>query len=211
MKRRDLITSSLAATALWTTGLAAQDAMPLVEPPTDPYTAIAAAYGIDQSLSLTDPMAPRVVPIQWGIGESQIHLDPNRFSLYWTLPDALAIRYRVGVGRPGLYESGSCYVGAKKEWPSWTPTPDMIERNPGEYAQYADGMPGGPNNPLGARALYLFEPGRGDTFLRIHGTNLPNTIGTAVSNGCARLVNDQIIDLYNRVEEGAQVYLYPTA
>jgi len=211
MKRRDLLTSSLAATALWTTGLAAQDVMPLAELPTDPYTAIAAAYGIDQSLALTDPMAPRVVPVQWSIPADQIHLDPNRYSLYWTLPDGLAIRYRVGVGRPGLYESGSFYVGAKKEWPAWTPTPDMIEREPESYEQYADGMPGGPDNPLGARALYLFEPGRGDTFLRIHGTNLPSTIGTAVSNGCARLVNDQIIDLYNRVAEGSQVFLYPTA
>jgi len=211
MKRRDLIISSLAASALLTTGLAAQEAAPVAELPADPYAAIAAAYGIDQSLALTDPMAPRVVPVQFGIPANQIHLDPNRFSLYWSLPDGLAIRYRVGVGRPGLYESGSFFVGAKKEWPSWTPTPDMIERNPTEYAQWSEGMPGGPNNPLGARALYLFEPGRGDTFLRIHGTNLPNTIGTAVSNGCARLVNDHIVDLYNRVEEGAQVYLYPTA
>lgn len=211
MKRRDLLTSSLAASTLWTTGLLAQDVAAVAELPQDPYTAIAAAYGVDQTLALTDPMAPRVVPIQWGIAPNQIHLDPNRFSLYWTLPDSLAIRYRVGVGRPGLYEAGTFYVGAKKEWPSWTPTPDMIERNPTDYAQWADGMPGGPNNPLGARALYLFEPGRGDTFLRIHGTNLPNTIGTAVSNGCARLVNDQIIDLYNRVEEDSQVFLYPTA
>ena len=103
------------------------------------------------------------------------------------------------------------YVGDKKEWPSWTPTPDMIEREPELYQPYADGMPGGLENPLGARALYLFTPERGDTFLRIHGTNAPATIGTAVSNGCARLVNEQIIDLYNRVPVDTRVVLYPVS
>lgn len=156
-----------------------------------------------------DPNAPRIVPVQPGIPPYEIHLDPSRFALYWTLPDALAIRYAVGVGRPGLYEAGAFTVGAKKEWPEWTPTPEMIARSPENYARYADGMPGGPNNPLGARALYLFTPERGDTFLRIHGTNAPETIGTAVSNGCARLVNDQIMELYERVALGTRVILYP--
>lgn len=85
----------------------------------------------------------------------------------------------------------------------------MIAREPEHYAQYADGMPGGPDNPLGARALYLSTPERGDTFLRIHGTDAPATMGTAVSNGCARLVDGQIIDLYNRVPVDMRVVLYP--
>jgi lipoprotein-anchoring transpeptidase ErfK/SrfK len=162
-----------------------------------------------QAQALPATMMPVEVRTRPEIAPNEIHVIPDSFMLYWTLPGARAIRYMVGIGRPGLYESGEFVVGAKKEWPSWTPTPDMIERDPASYEQYADGMPGGPNNPLGARALYLFEPGRGDTFLRIHGTNAPSTIGTAVSNGCARLVNDQIIDLYNRVPMQSRVVLHP--
>ncbi|WP_425303920.1 L,D-transpeptidase [Wenxinia saemankumensis] len=166
---------------------------------------LADQYGITPS---SDPLAPTLVNVAEGIGPGEIHVDPNRFRLYWTLPEpGRAIRYAVGIGRRGLYESGSFRVGRKAEWPSWTPTPDMIERDPEAYEQYADGMPGGPNNPLGARALYLFAGSR-DTYLRIHGTNAPATIGRAVSNGCARLTNEYIVDLYNRVPVGAQVYLY---
>lgn len=162
-------------------------------------------YGVVPS---DDPLAPTLVNVAPGIAPNEIHVDPNRFRLYWTLPEpGRAIRYAVGIGRRGLYESGTFRVGAKKEWPSWTPTPEMIERDPEEYEQYADGMPGGPNNPLGARALYLFDGPR-DTFLRIHGTNAPRTIGTAVSNGCARLTNEYIVDLYNRVPLQAKVFLY---
>ncbi|WP_308915623.1 L,D-transpeptidase [Jannaschia sp. LMIT008] len=152
---------------------------------------------------------PVIVRTREGVAPNELHVIPDSFMLYWTMPGGQAIRYRCGIGRPGLYESGQFYVGAKKEWPSWTPTPEMIERDPDSYEQFADGMPGGPDNPLGARALYLFEPGRGDTFLRIHGTNAPRTIGTAVSNGCARLINSEIIDLYPRVPMRSRVVLYP--
>lgn len=153
---------------------------------------------------------PTLVSIPPGFLPGEIHVDPDAFSLYWTLPGDMAIRYMVGIGRPGLYEAGTYHVGAKKEWPSWTPTPDMVAREPELYAPYAEtGMPGGPDNPLGARALYLFTPERGDTFLRIHGTNLAQTIGTAVSNGCARLLNDHILDLYERVPLDTTVVLYP--
>lgn len=159
--------------------------------------------------NLPEEFLPREVRIRNDFAPYEIHVDPGSFKLYWTLPDNKAIRYSVGIGRPGLYESGQFYVGAKKQWPSWTPTDEMIERSPELYKQHEDGMPGGPTNPLGARALYLFQPGRGDTFLRIHGTHLPNTIGRRVSNGCARLVNDHVIDLYNRVPMDAKVFLYP--
>ena len=151
---------------------------------------------------------PVEVPIRDTIAPGEIHVLPDSFMLFWTMPGGRAMRYMVGVGRPGLYESGEFFVGAKKEWPSWTPTQEMIARNP-DYARWEDGQPGGPDNPLGARALYLFEPGRGDTFLRIHGTNAPGTIGTAVSNGCARLVNDQAVDLYDRVPLQSRVVLHP--
>ena len=161
--------------------------------------------------NLPEQFLPREVRIRNEFGPYEIHVDPGSFALYWTLPKNKAIRYSVGIGRPGLYESGEFFVGAKKVWPSWTPTQDMIERQPELYKKYEDGMPGGPTNPLGARALYLFQPGRGDTFLRIHGTHLPNTIGRRVSNGCARLVNDHVIDLYNRGPHETKVFLYPVS
>ena len=161
--------------------------------------------------NLPEQFLPREVRIRNEFGPYEIHVDPGSFALYWTLPKNKAIRYSVGIGRPGLYESGEFFVGAKKVWPSWTPTQDMIERQPELYKKYEDGMPGGPTNPLGARALYLFQPGHGDTFLRIHGTHLPNTIGRRVSNGCARLVNDHVIDLYNRVPLETKVFLYPVS
>lgn len=162
-----------------------------------------------QPSNLPEQFLPREVRIRNEFGPYEIHVDPGQFALYWTLPDSKAIRYAVGIGRPGLYESGQFHVGAKKVWPSWTPTEEMIAREPELYKRHEDGMPGGPTNPLGARALYLFQPGRGDTFLRIHGTHLPGTIGQSVSNGCARLANDHIIDLYNRVPLDTRVVLYP--
>lgn len=153
---------------------------------------------------------PRLVQLPYQITPYEVHVFPDQFRLYWTLPDRTAWEYPIRVGRAGLYESGEFYVGAKKEWPSWTPTPEMVEREPEKYAQYAEeGMPGGPGNPLGARALYLFQEGRGDTFLRIHGTDDPATIGRAVSNGCAGLTNDQIVMLYDQVPMDTLVKLYP--
>lgn len=155
-------------------------------------------------------LQPTVVPLRFALPPGQVHIFPDHFQLFWTLPDGLAWRYWIRVGRDSLYEPGQYYVGAKKEWPSWKPTPDMVEREPEKYAQYEeDGMPGGPNNPLGARALYLFQEGRGDTFLRIHGTAELDTIGRAVSNGCAGLANEHIKLLYEQVPLRAQVVLYP--
>jgi len=151
---------------------------------------------------------PREIRIKQKFEPFEVHVIPSEFALYWTLPDKRAIRYTVGIGRPGLYEAGEFFVGAKREWPSWTPTPAMIKREPGRYKKYSNGVPGGLNNPLGARALYLFTPERGDTYLRIHGTNDPTTISRAVSNGCARLVNNQIVEFYERVPLNTRVVLY---
>ena len=160
---------------------------------------------------LPEQFLPREVAMEWGFPAGEIHVMPEEFALYWTLPKGRAIRYSVGVGRAKLYHAGRYVVRLKKEWPSWKPTPAMVRREPEKYRPYAEeGMPGGLDNPLGARALYLFANGR-DTYLRIHGTNHPWTIGQAVSNGCARLVNDHIIDLYERVPLGTPVYLYPRA
>ena len=124
--------------------------------------------------------------------------------LYLVQPGGTAMRYAVGVGRAeALNFRGSATIGRKAEWPTWTPTANMI-RNIPKYAKHAGGMPGGINNPLGARALYLYR-GSTDSHFRIHGTTEPETIGTAVSSGCIRLVNHDIIDLYNRVPKGAAV------
>ena len=124
--------------------------------------------------------------------------------LYLVQPGGTAIRYAVGVGREeALNFRGSAVIGRKAEWPHWSPTGDMIRRMP-IYAHYVNGLPGGINNPLGARALYLYR-GNQDTYFRLHGTNEPDTIGTKVSSGCIRLFNQDIIDLYNRVPVGAPV------
>jgi lipoprotein-anchoring transpeptidase ErfK/SrfK len=171
-------------------------------------TAGAAATSANaQGFLIPEQQLPRIVRIDRDYATGEIHVEPNNFKLYWVLGPGLAMEYSVGIGRAGLYESGDFMIQVKKEWPSWTPTPDMIERSPQSYAQFADGMEGGIDNPLGARALYLFSGNR-DTYLRIHGTNAPNTIGSAVSNGCVRLVNSHISDLYNRVPLNTRAVLH---
>ncbi len=158
---------------------------------------------------LPEEYLPVIVRLSNDFAPGEIHVDPANFSLYLTLPDNKAIRYKVGIGRGDLYIGGEFFIGAKKEWPSWTPTKEMIARSPDHYAKWADGMPGGEGNPLGARAMYLFTPEQGDTFLRIHGTVEPWTIGSAVSNGCVRLVNEHVINLYDQVPIGTRAVLYP--
>src|SRR5690606_13775527 len=123
--------------------------------------------------------------------------------LYYVLGNGRAIRYGIGVGREGLALRGGAVVGRKAKWPSWTPTANMMRREP-RNLQFASGAPGGPNNPLGARALYLYRNGR-DTMFRIHGTNQPASIGGAVSSGCIRMLNHDVIDLYERVPVGSRV------
>ncbi len=127
----------------------------------------------------------------------------NRF-LYLVQEGGKAMRYGIGVGQEGLAFEGAAKVGRKAEWPTWTPTRDMIARSPDRYAQYAGGMEPGLTNPLGARALYLYKDGR-DTLFRIHGTSEPWSIGLAVSSGCIRLFNQDIVDLYGRIPLDAPV------
>jgi lipoprotein-anchoring transpeptidase ErfK/SrfK len=127
---------------------------------------------------------------------------PNRV-LYFVEEDGWATRYGVGVGREGLTLKGRARVGRKAEWPPWTPTENMMRRDP-SLRQYAAGLPGGPNNPLGARALYLYRGNR-DTMFRLHGTNEAWSIGQAVSSGCIRLMNDDVIHLYDRTPVGTPV------
>ncbi|WP_396120246.1 L,D-transpeptidase [Devosia aquimaris] len=129
---------------------------------------------------------------------------PNHF-LYLVMEGGRALRYGVGVGKSeALVFRGTATIGRKAEWPRWTPTQSMIKREPERYGPYAGGMEGGPTNPLGPRALYLYKDGR-DTLFRLHGTTEPYTIGTNVSSGCIRLMNQDIIDLYGRVPTGTRV------
>ena len=126
---------------------------------------------------------------------------PNRF-LYFVLPGRKAVRYGIGVGKAGFAWEGEAYIAWKQEWPTWTPPKEMIDRRP-DLAKYGeDGMKPGLTNPLGARALYLFNEKGEDTLFRLHGTPEWNSIGTAASSGCIRLMNQDIIDLYERVRPG---------
>ncbi len=140
----------------------------------------------------------------YGYPPGTVVVDPRNRFLYLVEQPGLARRYGVGVGRAGLAWNGKAIVGRKAKWPRWQPTKNMIRREPHKYARYANGVPGGPGNPLGARALYLFRNGR-DTMYRIHGTNEPSSIGRAVSNGCIRMLNAHAKDLYRRVPVGAPV------
>jgi lipoprotein-anchoring transpeptidase ErfK/SrfK len=146
-----------------------------------------------------------IVPYQTNEKPGTIIINTGERRLYYVLGDGQAIRYGVGVGRQGFEWSGVAQVRMKREWPAWHPPADMIER---ELVQYGRQLParmeGGPGNPLGARALYLFQ-GSKDTLYRIHGTNEPRSIGMATSSGCIRMLNEEVIDLYNRVNMGAKV------
>ena len=145
--------------------------------------------------------------IVFGDHAGTLIVDPGSRFLYLVLERRKALRYGVGVGREGAAWSGEATIRRKAKWPRWTPTRSMIKRDP-FAAKWAEGMPGGPETPLGARALYLYQ-GTVDTLYRIHGTNQPQSIGKAVSSGCIRLLNADIADLYSRVRIGAKVVVLP--
>ena len=144
-----------------------------------------------------DPRYARQVVAYEGAGRpGSIVIDTNARYLYLVQPGGQAIRYGIGVGRPGFLWTGTKTVSGKREWPDWTPPPEMMRRRPDLPAH----MEGGPGNPLGARAMYL-----GSSLYRIHGTNEPHTIGQAVSSGCIRMMNEDVVDLYERTPVGTRV------
>jgi lipoprotein-anchoring transpeptidase ErfK/SrfK len=148
---------------------------------------------------------PTDVEIRPGIPAGEIRVDVAGTWLYLTLADGLARRYKIAVGAAGRAFQGRALVARKAEWPSWIPTAQMIAYEPEVYGPYRAGLPGGhAMNPLGAAALYLYQGGR-DTYFRIHGTPQPWTMGQSFSSGCMRLINDHMIDLYERVPVGTQV------
>lgn len=145
------------------------------------------------------------VPYRRNHKPGTIVVDGTKRNLYLVYPNKKALRYGIAVGKEGHAWFGDAIMKWKQKWPTWTPPPEMIERTP-RLAEFADGMPAGVDNPLGARAMYLFKDGR-DTLFRIHGTNRPFSIGKAASSGCFRMINQDAIDLYERVKPGAEVYV----
>jgi lipoprotein-anchoring transpeptidase ErfK/SrfK len=163
----------------------------------------------DRKLLANAPYARANIPLAYQRSIVQYHrkeapgtivIDTDARYLYYVLSDNRAIRYGVTVGEEALSWYGIAKVGRKEEWPSWTPTAE-IKRRLGNVPDHVDG---GPHNPMGARGIYLYQGSR-DTLFRIHGTNQPELIGQAISSGCIRLTNEDVIDLYNRVKTGAIV------
>ena len=164
--------------------------------PRDKKLLAAAPY---EKVQISEPYQRHIVDYHRREAPGTIVVDSDARFLYYVLPGQKAIRYGVTVGEEALAWSGVAKVGRKEEWPSWTPTADIKKR-----MDVPDFVGPGPHNPMGARALYLFE-GSKDTLYRIHGTNQPEYIGQAISSGCIRLTNEDVIDLYNRVKPGAVV------
>jgi lipoprotein-anchoring transpeptidase ErfK/SrfK len=163
-----------------------------------------------QRTTAADPAyARKVVPYETREAAGTIIVDPSSHHLYLVQGGGRALQYGVGVGKEGFAWSGVAFVHDKQEWPDWYPPKEMLQRKPDimkamMQLQGGLGMSGGPDNPLGARALYLWQ-GKADTLYRIHGTNEPWTIGQNVSSGCIRLTNDDVTDLYDRAAVGSKV------
>jgi lipoprotein-anchoring transpeptidase ErfK/SrfK len=210
VSRRELLLGSLALFSLSTPALA--QSSPLYD-----------GFGFERDLSL---LPPAESPVDYEIVPANLKkipapfrkqlvnypgsewpgtlvVDPEHRHLYHVLENQQAIRYGVGVGREGFSWAGEAKIGMKRRWPRWLPPIEMVERDE-KAAKWVNGMPGGPENPLGARALYLYANGA-DTLYRIHGTNDPSSIGKALSSGCIRLLNQDIADLYLRVPVGSKV------
>jgi len=192
-----------------------------VSPPASPYGGRSHAYGEPYYDPYGEP--PRSRPYGYGNGDEELGVNFNQKTatvvenptnepagtivinttsrhLYLVQANGHAIQYGIGVGRQGFEWKGVAHVGRKSEWPRWIPPKDMLKRRP----ELPEEMEGGLENPLGARALYLFR-GKKDTLFRIHGTNEPDSIGKAVSSGCIRMMNADVIDLYRRVGVGTKV------
>ena len=190
--------TAVALAALWSTAAVAgpfpffesptlREAPPAVEEPTN-------------SAELPASLRWQVVAYATSEAPGTIVIDTPHTYLYLVLGGGKAMRYGIGVGRDGFTWSGTQTITRKQEWPDWTPTPEMLQRQP--YLPRF--MAGGPGNPLGARAMYL-----GNTIYRIHGTNAPDTIGHQVSSGCIRMLNEDVTDLYGRVTVGTKVVVLP--
>ncbi|KJC53014.1 ATP synthase [Bradyrhizobium sp. LTSP885] len=175
----------------------------ILTPPTEaapPVQSMPQVQDEDRSAELSARLKRQIVSYPTREAPGTVIIDTPHTYLYYVLGGGQAIRYGIGVGREGFTWSGTQTITKKAEWPDWTPPPEMIARQP----YLPRHMAGGPGNPLGARAMYL-----GGTVYRIHGTNAPETIGTHVSSGCLRLTNEDVADLYSRVNVGTKVIVLP--
>ena len=201
-------------------GLAACAAPPPPEPEIliggVPASQIVEGYGVVEDNGYTLPPIPpeylqgvnrrAFVPYFGDERPGTIEIDPHAKFLYWVMEGGMAMRYPIAVGREGRGMRGETVISRRAEWPGWTPTANMLRREPEVYGPFRGGVPGGLSSPLGARALYLYRGGR-DTFYRIHGTNDLQSIGNSGSAGCIRMFNQDIIDLYDRVPNGTRVVI----
>ncbi|MET0532054.1 MAG: L,D-transpeptidase [Microvirga sp.] len=211
--------SLLATTPLFLVGCVTHEAPPVadVRSPIDPgYLAMYAALEGEPfpvpAVDLTE-IDPRFLRQEVAYATPEppgtIVVDPAARFAYLVREGGHAIRYGVGVGKEEAFNfRGEAIIARKAAWPRWTPTPAMIRREPERYGPVAGGLPGGGSNPLGPRALYLYQNGE-DTLFRLHGTTEPGTIGTMVSSGCVRLLNQDIIDLHRRVPTGTRAIVLP--
>jgi lipoprotein-anchoring transpeptidase ErfK/SrfK len=190
MRRAALISAGVLGGVLW---VVAATAAPLPVPSFGQYVAQAAA---EPDAALAPDLRRQLVDYPAQAEPGTVIVDTTNTHLYFILGGGKAIRYGIGVGRDGFGWSGTQSVTRKAEWPDWTPPQEMIARQP----YLARWMAGGEGNPLGARAIYL-----GSTIYRIHGTNMPDTIGQKVSSGCIRMLNADVIDLYARVSVGTKI------
>ncbi|WAP69361.1 L,D-transpeptidase [Jiella pelagia] len=214
MRAAGLITLGLAAAGCSTTQPPTRT-LAYQQPEPQPDPRIARMYGAEEDqgwrIPAVDPqqIEPRnirqVVDYRTDETPGTLVVDPHARFLYLVMENGKAMRYGVGVGKAGLEFTGTGTIARKAAWPRWTPTPNMIEREPDKYGgDLRHGMAGGIDNPLGARALYLYKDGR-DTLFRIHGTNQEWSIGKAVSSGCIRMLNQDVIDLNRRVPAGSKI------
>ncbi|WP_206454523.1 L,D-transpeptidase [Aurantimonas marina] len=216
LTRRAILGAGLSATALAVSGCVTSPPPLAAAPKPEPIPPYPLSYGPITTEPYPIPAVPPgvVAPKYWrqivddptGEVPGTLVVDPGEFFLYLVQEGGKALRYGVGVGRAGFAWSGKATIQYKRHWPTWTPPKEMIERQPEleKYSAANGGQPPGLNNPLGARALYLFQNGR-DTLYRIHGSPEAHSIGRAVSSGCVRLLNHEIIDLYDRVPDGTTV------
>ncbi len=211
----DFSRRSLLAGAMSLIGMAVASLPALAQSPFDPSTTYAALQGEPFAVPAINlhrvrPEFLRTVVAYGGTEPAgTIVIDPAQHFLFLVNGDGSAIRYGVGVGRQGFLWSGNAEIKAKREWPDWYPPKEMLARDPSimrvmSTLQSGTGMAGGPGNPLGARAMYLYQ-GNKDTLYRIHGTVEPWTIGTSVSSGCIRMINQDVMDLFSRVPVGTKV------
>lgn len=193
--RRGVLQAAMSATLV---GVSGSIALAAADDPDDPYPLPPFDYR-----KLPAAFRRTTVSYSGNHWPGTVIVDTSARQLYLVLENGAALRFGCAVGRDGFRWAGLADVGRKVIWPRWTPPKQMIERSP-EKAKWANGMPGGPENPLGARALYLFQNGN-DTLYRIHGTNEPLSIGKRASSGCIRMVNQDVIELYRRVPVGSRV------